>query len=211
MLLVFILLFFAYVSVLQWFIPYQYYYARYLLSEALPYMLLFSVIGISTLSRRKPWAYALLILSGVYMATFSATQFRGKDMDGLRQSLDQLTTYVKKDDILLVGPQWVWSVHQAELKMPLKFYYNYDVISTGSRNPERFLDYYCSTRELIYYLGGEQTQGLGTPLKILEMKAEIFEHTPYIPTKMIEQSINFGLFRVDCDGWNRYRASLDGV
>lgn len=209
LLLLFVLSFFAYICVLQWFIPYQYYYARYLLSEALPYTLLFTVTGIAILPNRKKVAYSLVVCAAIYMLAFSATQFRGKDMGGLKESLDELAETVTEDDILLVGQRWVYSTLTSELKTPLTFYYNFNVISTDSKSSEPFIGYFCGQdRPYIYYFSRGEQPGLGRPLKVLNISAEIFEHTPYIPTQIVKGSVKHHLYKISCPKWLRSRAAL---
>lgn len=212
MLLLFVLFFFAYICVLKWYIPYQYYYARYLLSEAFPYILLFSVTGIVTLSSYRKTAYILVACSAVYMLILSATQFRGKDMDGFKQSLDRLATYVEADDILIVNQRWLWGPSWSEIKTPLKFYYNYNVLSTDMNTVEQFISYYCgpSASHVLYLSAGAQP-GLGLPIARLEINADIFEHKPYIPTHVVADSREYQLFRINCARWNRSRAGAQPI
>ena len=204
LLLFFILFFFAYICLLQWFIPYQYYYARYLLSEALPYILLFSVTSITTLPRGKKVAYILVACAAAYSLLITATQWRGKDMDGMKKSLDKLTEYVAPEAALILGPGWLYSAAHSELKTPLNFYYNYNVVSTDKTNLNQFISYFCrGNASQVHFLSAGDQPGLGRPITKLVVKAEIFEKTTYIPIKLVEDSVEYNLFRIDCPRWRR--------
>jgi hypothetical protein len=204
LLLMFLLFFFAYICVLQWFIPYQYYYARYLLSEVLPYMLLFTVIGIAELPKFRKTAYVLLVCAGTYMLLITSTQFRGEDMGGFKESVDELAEYVTPEDILIVDQRWMYSALGAEIKTPLIFHYDFNVVSSDINTVEPFITHYCSDqRQFVYYLSIGRQPGLGQPHKLWRMSVEIFEKPPYIPTKIAKDSLPYYLYKVSCPRWLR--------
>lgn len=206
LLLAFVLCFLGYISLLQWFIPYQYYYARYLLSEALPYTLLFTVVASWRLQKHRKLALAALGMAGVYMATYSATQLRGREMDGFESSLGKLDRYLAPGDTLLVGEIYVQSVYWAQLKTPLVFHYGYNVVSVDQDNSQLFLDRYCENQRAVYYLGGLEVSGLGPVYAEITVSLQRFEHVAYIPTQLVDESLTHGLYRVHCKGWKAYRA-----
>ena len=202
LLLLFLLFFFAYICVLQWFIPYQYYYARYLLSEALPYMLLFTVTGIAGLTRFRKAAYALVACAAVYMLAITATQFRGEDLGGFKESLDELAEYVTPEDILIVDQRWMYSVGGSEIKTALLFHYNLNVVSADSKTGGTFIDHYCSAgRPYVFYNSVGRQPGLGNPFKVWRVSVELFDKTHYVPTNIAEDSMPYYLYRISCPRW----------
>jgi len=140
-LLFFLLSFWGYILLLQWTIPYQYYYARYILSEVLPYTVLFAVLYAweGPLLPRGPmgfrgWTYGkltvsvLLFFSMVYSVSFSATQLGRREVSGVRESLDRVAGQFGRDDIVFLVRDGL-GLHN-EIKTSLMFYYNKNVATT---------------------------------------------------------------------------------
>jgi hypothetical protein len=206
LLLLFVLMFYGYLSFLQWFIPYQYYYARYVLSEALPYTLLFSVALIPRLQVKRAVAYTFAALSGVYMLLFSLAQFRGEDLEGYRPSLDRIKDYVEPGEPLIVGQRWLYSVMNTEIKTTLVFHYGFKVISTGPDNVASFIDHFCGQPlEYVHYLSNGPQPGLGSPEARLPVEARIFERKNVIPTELVGETRTHLLYRISCPAWKRSR------
>ncbi len=206
LLLLFLLTIYGYISFLQWFIPYQYYYARYLLSEALPYTLLFAIALIPRLRVKRAVTWTLAALSGVYMLFFSLTQFRGEDLEGYRSSLDRVRSYLAPGDPLIVGQRWLYSVMNTELKTTLVFHYGFKVVSTGPDNVGPFIDHFCDQPgEYVHYLSNGPQPGLGSPVARLRVEARIFERKNVIPTDLVEDARTHLLYRIDCPAWQRSR------
>ncbi len=206
LLLLFLLTIYGYISFLQWFIPYQYYYARYLLSEALPYTLLFAIALIPRLRVKRAVTWTLVALSGLYMLLFSVTQFRGEDLEGYRSSLNRVRSYLEPGDPLIVGQRWLYSVMKTELKTTLVFHYGFKVVSTGPDNVESFIDHFCDQPgEYVHYLSNGPQPGLGSPVARLRVEARIFERKNVIPTDLVEDAQTHLLYRIDCPAWQRSR------
>ncbi len=200
----FVLLFFLHISLLQWFIPYQYYYARYLLSEALPFILLMTVVGLGSMVRLKKTAYFLIGFSAIYMLFFTMIQFKGKEMDGLHASLTEVEKYVGKDDILILDERTIhlggniktWVT--GEIKTPLNFYYNFNVLTVNKNEQEKFIDFYCGKDKNIYLFGTNKQEEYAVPIKSIQVTAEIFEHSRYIPKDIVHLSDQYYLSKVPC-------------
>lgn len=196
LLVLFILLFFVHISLIQWFIPYQYYYARYLVSEALPFILLFSVIGLGSIVRFRKTAYILIAISALYMLSFTVMQFKGKEMRGLHASLMELKKYIGKDDILMLDER---ALHiGGEIKTTLKFYYNYNVLSVETKDREKFIDFYCSKNKNIYFFSVDGKHEYADHIKNIQVNVELFEHVNHIPMIMVYLSKQFYLSKVEC-------------
>lgn len=96
--------FFVYIVLLQWTVPYGPYYARYLLSEAVPYMLLFTVVAWVCMPKNgiRRILSAILAITLIYSVTASAGQLGKNEGEGVYQSLTQLLAPVDKGDIILL-------------------------------------------------------------------------------------------------------------
>jgi hypothetical protein len=196
MLILFVLLFFFHISLMQWFIPYQYYYARYLLSEALPFILLFTVIGLGSMAHFKKMAYLLIGFSAVYMLFFTAGQFKGKEMHGLHTSLLELKKHLGTDDILILDQRLLHSA--GELKTSLKFYYDYNVVSVNDKDKEEFFNYFCRKNKNIYLFNVNRENEHGELIKTIQVKADIFEYSNNIPMNIVQISKQYYLSKVSC-------------
>lgn len=201
MLVLFVLLIFAHISVLQWFISHQYYYARYLLSAAFPFVLLFSIISLDKLTKYKRVAYFLVGLSFMYMLFFTTMQFKGKEMDGLYSSLSEITKYVGQDDYLALDERWLMT-DNAEIKTSLRFYFDLNVLTINSDDKVRFIDYFCSENKNIYFLNSQPNGEYEIPIKTIQVNTEIFARPIYIPTSIVHSSSSYYLSKASC---NRFR------
>lgn len=105
-------------------LPYQYYYARYLLTEAVPYIIIVFVVvtigsGIAVWRRAGIAAVALSVLWFGYL---TIQQFGAEE--GIRplNVLKQIATHVDQDDVLLIEPSG-WSISSFHFETPLRFYF----------------------------------------------------------------------------------------
>jgi len=207
MLILFVLLFFIHISLLQWFIPYQYYYARYLLSEALPFILLFTVIGLNGLTKFKYIFYMLIWFSVIYMLFFTTMQFKGKEMHGFHASLSELKNYIGHDDILILDKRILHTV--GEIKTSLKFYYNYNVLSVNNEDKENFIDFFCSENKNVYLFNSNPRNKFSELIKFILVKAEVFEHTNHIPMNIYRGYGRYYLSKISCSNFihNKFQRS----
>lgn len=127
-LLLFIFGFWVYGLLLQYVTRYQYYYARYLLSELIPYILLFATIYLSTIKFQK-LSKILLVISMVYFIAISLIQLQGTESKGAYSSLNKISNIVQKDDFLLVSNMHLSTKFPMEIKTTLKYYYDLNVFS----------------------------------------------------------------------------------
>lgn len=147
-LVLFIFGFWIYSLVLQWVVPYQYYYARYLLSELIPYIFLFTVVFLASMQRQK-LAKALLVVSIVYFISLTSLQLKGTESKGAYESLNKINRIVAHDDLLLVGEV----NYPLELKTTLKYYYDLNVFSILPNELEKAVELYSQNHGGdIYYL-----------------------------------------------------------
>lgn len=103
----FMLGFLFYVGVMQYVIPYQPYYARYLVSEFVPYAILLCVLAACSLQGRRARTGVALGLgfSVVYGAILSALPLPHRALEGAAPALNEIAGWVSSDDLLMVdGP-----------------------------------------------------------------------------------------------------------
>lgn len=128
--------FLVYALLLQWTVPYGPYYARYLVSEVVPYLGLFVVLVWSGM-RPGAWrtvASWLLGLSVAYMTYASAAQLGKSENDELYSSLKQLLAPVDSSDLVLMtslSPGWPAS---AQIKTPVVYTLGRTVISVSDKS-----------------------------------------------------------------------------
>jgi len=130
LLLFFILTFYAYVAFLQWHLPYQPYYARYLVSEFVPYVLLFVVCTWSVMAQGmlKRFVATLLMLAAIYSIFFSIQQVGKSEHDGVRQSFERLVSHFDQADLVFLDSSLRKPVTH-ELKTPLRYSYGLNVLT----------------------------------------------------------------------------------
>jgi hypothetical protein len=123
--------FLVYALLLQWTVPYGPYYARYLVSEVVPYLGLFVVLAWSGMrpGAGRTVSSWLLGVSLVYMAYASAAQLGKSENDELYGSLRQLLAPVDSSDlVLMTGLQPGWPA-APQLKTPMVYTFGRTVIS----------------------------------------------------------------------------------
>lgn len=101
----FLLVFFAYAMLLRWVLPYNPYYARFLLSELAPYLILFVVCVWAVLIKGTVTRTVLtgcFVLSLGYAGIVSAAQVGRVEEAGLHDTLARLVAPVGHDDLIML-------------------------------------------------------------------------------------------------------------
>jgi len=110
----FMLGFLFYVGVMQYVVPYQPYYARYLVSEFVPYAILLCVLAACSLTGRRArmavtWGLGFSIAYGAILSTLPLPH---RELEGSAPALEEIAGWVSSDDLLMVdGP----AMHSAGL------------------------------------------------------------------------------------------------
>ena len=127
--------FFVYIVLLQWTVPYGPYYARYLLSEAVPYMLLFTVVAWACMPKNgvRRILSAILAITLIYSVTATAGQLGKNESEGVYQSLTQLLAPVDKGDIILLDTLELGAgmPDNNELKTPIVFTFGLTAVTVS--------------------------------------------------------------------------------
>lgn len=127
-LLAFVLMFLIYLVGPQWLVPYQPYYARYLVSEFVPYMIVFVVAAVPFIAGRvaRRAAIAALVASAAYAAILSVGQLRANEQHGMAASYDRIASRIGDDDLLLLDMASLPLPYQL-VEMPFVLRYDRDV------------------------------------------------------------------------------------
>lgn len=126
--------FFAYVLLLQWFVPYGPYYARYLLSELVPYTILFVICvwsGFSIGARRKLLS-VVIATSAIYAMGLSAAQIGKNENDGAYAALARVSAPVGPSDLVLLYLQPNSPFDQSQIKMPMLYTFRRQTVTVGT-------------------------------------------------------------------------------
>lgn len=131
-LLVFTTGIFAYIAVLQWVLPYQPYYARYLVSELVPYLLLFVVVSWSV---AKPGALrqflgCSLLVCGIWSVMLTAQQVGKNEHEGVARSLERLVLHLDPQDLVFVDDSLTEPLAH-ELKTALVYTHDLKVVTVS--------------------------------------------------------------------------------
>lgn len=114
--------------------PYQYYYARYLLSEVMPYSLLLVCLFLGILAYKrslllKTVSYLFMACISLYFLYFTFYQFRGTYCDGVYESLKLIQKRLGTKDLLLLHKKNFRFYNQ--INTALTYYYGLNVFSIG--------------------------------------------------------------------------------
>jgi hypothetical protein len=110
------------------YIPYQFYYARYQLSEIVPLIYIFVSIFLLDIFKKSKWLFGILLfLILAYNGFFSAYQFQGY-VGTTPTFFHTLTNKVSKQDMIIYYDPTNWP--KSFFFSPLKYYYQFPSILT---------------------------------------------------------------------------------
>ena len=125
-----VLVIIAYSAALQWFLPYQYYYARYLLSELVPFTLLLVVIRGADwwhMAALRRWIAISLGVTGVYFIWFTWPLIGFREAEGAESSIARIANKLDHGSVLLVDETTI--DFAARYITPLRMWYGKSVYS----------------------------------------------------------------------------------
>lgn len=128
--------FFAYVLLLQWVVPYGPYYARYLLSELVPYTVLFVVCVWGAMRRRsgRTLLSACIVLSVLYGTALSAGQIGKNENEGAYAGLARISAPIGPSDLVLLYLQPNSPYDQSQIKMPLLYTFRHQTVTVSAQD-----------------------------------------------------------------------------
>lgn len=203
LLMVFLFGFLLHFAFLQWVIPYQFYYARYLLSEILPYSLLFAVVyGAQLFTGRGKIKnrifVSLIALAIVYSLVNIKPQMNRRESQGVYDSLVEVSNGIGKGDLLLMDRRGFQFLE--EIRTSLIFYFQKNVFLYGadkdldslmrSSDLDKFADIYI----LSQHLGDYPNFSLENTMTF---ERSLFEHAARIPRKFKYISFKTYLYKLD--------------
>lgn len=181
-LLIFVVPFIGYLAALQWVVPYQPYYARYLLSEFVPYALLLVVCVWGSLPKRAQARRMLsiaLFVGFVWSAGLSAMQLRKVEHDGVSESIDRLVHGMDSGDAIVVVSPFCCNLAQ-RLATTLNYTKGLNVVRANSRDPRfrTLLDELASKYDELYLLTDASLQQVGGSdlVRTIRLKDAAFRH-----------------------------------
>ena len=185
--LAFVLMFLAYLLLMQWLIPYQPYYARYLVSEFVPYLILFVALGVVYIPSRKlrRVAVAALVLGGTYSAILSVAQLRANEHAGMADSYQRVVAKVGDDDLLLLDTDTLSLPYQL-IEMPFMLRYDRYVARASQRSLSEisYLNGLHDRFDQIYLLSGSATPPANfLPVDVIRFRELVAEQGAHPPIK----------------------------
>lgn len=172
-----IIVVFSYIGILQFFLPYQPYYDRYLVSELVPYIIIFLVIFFAWMptGRLRSYFKAFMLVGGIFAGGLSLMHVGKVELSGAYEGLERVANNIGKNDVVLLHGEGVWG----EIKMPLVYKFNKNVVSISDESLEndKYLNFIAAEYDNVYLLT-----------------------TQFAPDKRF---ISRGIFRVVYDKFNR--------
>jgi hypothetical protein len=111
-------------------LPYQYYYARYLLTESVPYVIVAFVIA--TIGNGNPrWrklGIAAVAVSAVWFGFITIKQFGAEEGKRPLSVLQAVAAHVDTGDVLLIEKSG-WSIPRFGVETPLRFYFGLKTVA----------------------------------------------------------------------------------
>lgn len=134
-LLVFVAGIYSYLAALQWVLPYQPYYARYLASEFVPYVILFvvSVWATSEPGGVRRFITFALVVSGLWGGVLSAMQLGKNEHEGVAPSLVRLSSHFDPKDIVFLDTSLTAPLAH-ELKTAMVYTYGLNVVTVTQQD-----------------------------------------------------------------------------
>ena len=138
--------YFVYAAVLQWVLPFQFYYGRYLLPAVVPFMILL-VVGSAARAPGR-WRGALVGVGMLWCVVLSATQWQYRGQESFLRDLEAAMAPAARDDLVLLDRR---GIDHNRLTLPLVY--------ALDRNVWTFADEDHLQRQLVW---ANETRGNGT-------------------------------------------------
>jgi len=213
-LLLFIFGFWVYALILQNVIPYQYYYARYLLSELIPYVILFTVLFMATFKNQKI-AKGFIVLSLIYFVLLTSMQLRGTESKGAYESLNQVAKEVSKNDLLLVDNMHLFNDYPMEIKTTLKYYYDLSPFSYKKNDEINILNKFVRNHNSDVYLLtlNKISHNYFINIKNISINIETSNNVKaYLPIiKYFDKNKDYTLYKLDKRNFIKQKMLKDGL
>lgn len=204
-LLLFVLLFWFSQLIVGLATPYHYYYARYFLSEVVPYSLLLVAIFLTVLMERvklrgKIISFLSLMLISLYFGYFSFHQLKGTVVEEADLALSRVASYLDEGDLLLIIRKDFW--HYGEIMTSLSYFYDLNVFAIENLDDlwqivelgEHVSDFY---NDLFVLAQTPLASDCLIEQDRLFYKEGRFKHDHTIPTDFIYYTKNLFLYKIN--------------
>lgn len=181
----FLLTILAYLALLQWVVPYQPYYARYLLSEFVPYAIIFVVCGWSLLNtgRFRKAVAACLLLGGIWSGLLSAAQLGKNEKKGAYEGLAGIASRVGDNDVLLLSKDGLMWLPQIKTALVYAFGRNVITVRKDLISDGEYLAGIQSVYDNVFLLSSRPTRQRGfDPRATKRLSVESFRRSHHPPT-----------------------------
>lgn len=185
--------------------PYQYYYARYLLTEAVPYVLVvFTVVTVGCRERRwRNAGLAVVLASAAWFSFFTISQLPAEEGVTPRESLREIATRVGEGDVLLIEPSG-WSISRFTVETPLRFYFGLNTFALSADDRETYLHVISDSFRRVWLLSPKPIDDEHYNLHLrVRHQDKVMERVGHIPLSVVEGFWNQELYLYELKkrGW----------
>ena len=191
--LMFLTGFWFYIAFLLWIVPYEFYYARYLLTEIVPYTILAALLCIGTAYKHsnKNGLIVMLLLASGYFLYATSLQVGYNISKNPRKAINQLTDQIDPNALILIKDNFS-IVKQVET--PLRFYYG--------KNTFKFNNWY----DFAIIVNSNDVKKYSS-LYLLSGKECNDEY--FMPEKSVDfEYVDYGNKKI---GWNPFRRPIQSI
>lgn len=180
-----VLVIFSFIGVFNFFVPYQPYYDRYLVSELVPYILILVVVFFAWMDSGvlRSFFGVFLLIGALFAGALSLMHVGKIEQRGAFEDLERIASHIGERDLVLLQGQDLWG----KIKTPLVLKFKKNVVSVSDESIEnkKYLDYVSARYDNVYLLSSK-----------------------LVPAKHF---ISHGVFRVTYDKFNRTRLPAHSV
>ncbi len=176
-------------------IPYQYYYARYLLSEAVPYGIVVATAAIFYHNRPiwKKLGIAAFLCTVPLFVFYSYKQIGAEEGVRPLAVLRKIAAHIEERDYLLIDPNW--PVSRFLIETPLRFYFGLNTFVVPKKDMDMVIDSFASYPENIWLLS--PTLLIDDRFTLIERQLhydKVMERSGGIPKKIVDNFMRHELF-----------------
>jgi hypothetical protein len=194
---VFVVSFLGHISLMQWALPYQPYYARYLVSEFAPYTIMLVVCVWSSLSpgKLRKVGSAVLVAGSAWALVLSLLQLGKAEHEGTSESISAMTHGIDSGDLVVLVSPMCCNL-PPKLATTLTYTSGLNVVRADQRRPEfeEFLSYLASKYDDTYLLIGE---GARSPRNATKLRSVRLRGSNFVRGMMPPTKLEIGSNRID--------------
>ena len=179
---------------------YEYYYARYLLEEIVPYGLLIISIYLVHLHQKNKLSRIFAIISSLaillYSLYFTSFQLLGHETNGVIEPISKISEQVHPNDIILLS-----SAHLIRtLATPLSYYFHQNIAATPYLNQINWDTFFLNYNNVYLISSRALPYNNFSLINTFDYYEEIMEHSNLIPTSFTKQNkLTLFLYRIKED------------